>query len=199
MLPIRRNLALGAILLFLSGCATHTGNGMAAGGLLGAGTGAAVGSMTGNAGVGALVGSGLGAMTGGLIGAGLDENDRRNEERIAAATAPVEVVSQNPLSSQDIIHMSRSGIAEEVIVSSIATSNTIFQLSASQIVDLHNQGVSDRVIQAMIDSVNRPRAVSAPATVVYERAPVYLVEPPPPRVSFGIGYGIGPRCHRRCW
>ncbi|MFO0944502.1 MAG: glycine zipper domain-containing protein [Planctomycetota bacterium] len=199
MIPIRRDLVLGAFCLVLPACATHTGTGMAAGGLLGAGTGAAIGSMTGNAGVGALVGSGLGAMTGGLVGAGLDENDRRNEERIAAATAPVEVVTQNPLTSADIIHMSRSGVSEDVILSSVASSSTIFELSASQIVDLHNQGVSNRVIQAMIDTVNRPRPTVAPAAVVYERTPVYVVEPPPPRVTFGIGYGFGPGCRRRCW
>lgn len=193
-LPI---LALTLMGLCGAGCATHTGTGALAGSAVGAGAGAAVGSMTGNAGLGALIGSGLGAATGGLVGAGLDENDRRNEARIAAATAkPVE----GPLSVADIVQMSASGISEEVVVSSLQSSDSVFQLTAPEIIQLHNQGVSDRVIQAMLDSSRRAATtVVRPGAVVYERAPVYVVEPPP-RVTFGFGYGFGPCWHRRpCW
>ena len=179
-------LGLGTMLTLLAGCATHTGTGMTAGGLLGAATGALIGSRTGDAGTGALIGAGLGAATGGLIGAGLDENDRRNAERIAAVTAP------GPLTISDIVQMTRSGVSDDTIISSIRSSGAVFNLTAADVVSLHNQGVSDRVIQAMLDTARRP-AVFRRSPVIYERrviyepAPVYIVEPAPPGFSFGIG------------
>ncbi len=172
------------------GCATHTGTGALAGGGLGAATGALLGSATGDAGKGALLGAGLGAAAGGLIGAGQDENDQRNRERIAAATA------QGPVTVGDVVHMTRSGVREDTIVATIRSSNSAFHLTPADVTDLHNQGVSDRVIQAMLDSGRRP-VVVRPRSVVYEPAPVYVVEPPP-RVSVGFGYYYG-RPHRHCW
>ena len=53
--------------LFAAGCGTTTGDRALSGGLLGAGAGAAIGSMSGNAGTGALVGGALGAAAGAII------------------------------------------------------------------------------------------------------------------------------------
>ena len=149
--------------------------------------------MSGDAGVGALIGSGVGAIAGGLVGAGLDENDRRNEARIAAATAqPV----QPPLSVADVIHMSQSGVADDVIIATIRQTGSCFDLPAGEIVALHQQGVSDRVLQAMIDAKG-PRTIVKQAPVVYEPTPVYVVEPRP-----RVVIGFGPRRwhhHRHCW
>ena len=179
-----------------TGCATHTESGAAAGGLLGAATGAIVGSQTGDAGPGAVIGGALGAIGGTLVGAGLDENDRRNEARIAAATAQP---APAPVSVAEIVHMSQSGVSEDVIVTTIRSSHSTFDLSATDVVSLHNSGVSDRVIQAMLDSSRRPAVVQAvPRSVVVER-PVYVVDPPPP-VAIGFGWHSYPRHrHWRHW
>lgn len=174
-----------------SGCATFQETGAAAGTALGAATGAIIGSQTGDAGAGAVIGGALGAVTGSLVGAGMDETDRRNEARIAAATAPV----TKPLNVSDIIQMSHSGVGDGVIISSIQSSHSVFQLSAADVVSLHNQGVSDRVIQAMLDTSRTPAVVRQPV-VVQPAAPVYVVEPPP-RVAVGIGFG--PRYRHHCW
>lgn len=57
--------ALGAATLGLAACGETPGTRAVSGGLLGAGTGAAVGGATGgNAGTGALIGGGLGAVGG---------------------------------------------------------------------------------------------------------------------------------------
>ena len=48
----------------LSACGTTPGDRAVSGGLLGAGAGAAVGSLSGNAGTGALIGGAAGAVTG---------------------------------------------------------------------------------------------------------------------------------------
>jgi hypothetical protein len=64
-----RQIALSAILftgLALSGCGTTPGDRAVSGGLLGAGTGAAIGSVTGHAGTGAVIG-GLGGAAIGVL------------------------------------------------------------------------------------------------------------------------------------
>ena len=72
-----RYLVLAPILVCsvsLAGCGTTPGDRGLSGGLLGAGTGAAIGAMAGSAGTGALIGGlaggGKGALIGGLVGAG---------------------------------------------------------------------------------------------------------------------------------
>ncbi|WP_237217167.1 hypothetical protein, partial [Falsiroseomonas oryziterrae] len=59
----RKPLALVVtISLALAACGSSPGSRAVSGGLLGAGAGAAVGSLSGNAGTGALIGGGLGAV-----------------------------------------------------------------------------------------------------------------------------------------
>jgi hypothetical protein len=53
-----------ALALGVAACGSSPGSRAVSGGLLGAGAGAAVGSLSGNAGTGALVGGGLGAVGG---------------------------------------------------------------------------------------------------------------------------------------
>ncbi|HWU57018.1 MAG TPA: hypothetical protein VN175_16020 [Rhizomicrobium sp.] len=64
--PIKTLSALGLSALLLAGCGTSPGDRGLSGGLLGAGTGAAIGSLAGSAGTGALVG-GLGGAAIGLL------------------------------------------------------------------------------------------------------------------------------------
>jgi len=69
-----RNLAVGSALiaaLVLGGCGTSPGDRAVSGGLLGAGAGAAIGSVTGSAGAGAIIGG----VTGAAIGAATDPCD----------------------------------------------------------------------------------------------------------------------------
>jgi hypothetical protein len=186
------------IAITAGGCATHTGTGAGLGGLLGAGTGALIGSQTGDAGSGAVLGAGLGALSGGLIGAGLDENDRRNEARVAAATAQP---APPPMSVTDVVQMAHSGVNDNLIIGQIQTTNSAFHLQAGDITALSQQGVSDRVIQAMMDTSRRPAFRARPVVyerpVVYHPAPVYVMEPPPPPVRIGVGFThVHPR---RCW
>jgi surface antigen len=179
---------VGVILAGISGCATHTGTGALAGSGLGALAGAAIGSATGNAGKGALIGAGLGAATGGLIGAAADENDRRNAERIAALQA------RGPaLSIHDVVHMAQSGVSEDVIINQIRNSSSVFHLTPTDIANLHQQGVSDRVILAMQETCRQPVIIRR-RPVIVEPAPVVIYEPCPPPV---IGFSIYHR--HRCW
>jgi uncharacterized protein YcfJ len=76
---------VGILALVLAGCSgtpiTTREKGVLAGGILGAGTGAIIGSAVGAPGPGAAIGGGLGALTGGIIG-----NELQNREVVEAQT-----------------------------------------------------------------------------------------------------------------
>jgi hypothetical protein len=61
-----KSFAAVAVLVALSACGTTPGDRAVSGGLIGAGAGAAIGSLSGNAGTGALIGGAAGAATGAL-------------------------------------------------------------------------------------------------------------------------------------
>jgi hypothetical protein len=163
----------------LSGCATQTETGAALGGLLGAGAGAALGGKH-HAGEGALIGAGVGALTGGLIGANEDEKERKRREQMAAMDAQRRFI---PIA--DIVNMSRAGVPDQTIMTQIRTSGSMYQLSAEDTIALRQQGVSDPVINYMLETARRPVVIARPVYV--EPAPV-VVEPAPPVVGVGIGY-----------
>jgi hypothetical protein len=164
--------------LLMSGCdsLSHTENGALAGGAIGAGTGALIGNMTGHAGGGALIGAGVGALSGGLIGHAADKSEQRAE----AAQA------NRSLGMVDIVQMAQSHVSDDLIVSQIRSTGSVFHLSGQDTIWLKQNGVSDGVVQEMMATAYRyPRRV-------YSAAPtqaVYVVEPAPPPVAVGIGFG----------
>jgi hypothetical protein len=162
---------------------------------LGAVTGAIIGSATGDAGAGAAIGAGLGTVTGGVIGAGMDETERRTQAQIAAATA---VPPPPTVTIDDVIQMTRRGVHEDTIISTIHSNHCVFHLQPAQVMYLTEQGVSPRVINAMQQTASRPHPVVVrPGPVVRE---VYVERAPP--VVFGFGYHHHrPRHwhHRHCW
>ena len=150
--------------LIAAGCTTYegqpdrTGSGALFGGVLGAGTGAIVGSATGHAGAGALIGGALGALTGGIVGNAMDQQQRE----ILAQQNPqtLQRVEQGqPLGLADIKALSKAGVSAEVIISQIRNAHTVYRLSTAEIIDLKDSGVSERVIDYMI---NTPSLYPAP-------------------------------------
>jgi len=76
------------------------------------------------------------------------------------ATAPQAAVSQAPTTSvavqypygvEDVVKLSRAQISEDIIVNFVQNSGTIYNLGPKDIVNLKNEGVSDRVLNAMLD------------------------------------------------
>jgi len=80
-----------------------------------------------------------------------------------------------PLTVGDVKAMSKAGIAEDAIITKIRDSRTIFHLSASDILDLHNSGVSQKVLDYMI-TTQTELSSAAPGS-----APV--APPPPPAAA----------------
>ena len=183
-------LSLAGSTAFLSGCVNedgtqnNTGSGALIGGALGAITGAAIGGNNHNAGGGAAIGAAAGLLVGGLIGNSMDQ-EQQARLRAQAPQTYQHVDQGQPLSIPDVKALAHAGISEDVIISQIKNSHTVFRLSSADIIDLRDSGVSDKVVNYMINT-----AGNAPET---SSAPVIQVPPPAPPVetvvvSPGPGY-----------
>jgi hypothetical protein len=111
-----------------------------------------------------------------------------------AEAAPVKL----PYGVEDVLKLSRAQVSEDVTLTYIRNSGTIYNLAPKDIVYLRNEGVSDRVINAMQDqrknvpaetaaqtaTPNTPAAPSAPvasdasAVAVGQYAPTYVQAAP---------------------
>lgn len=178
-------LTLGALALVLAGCETPSGTpdrtatGALAGGGIGAASGAIIGGVSGHPAEGALIGGAVGVVTGGLIGHSMDEQERARLQAQAPQTY-VRVDQGQPLTVADVKALAQARLSDEVIISQIRTSRTVYHLGAVDIIDLKNAGVSDVVINYMINtatSVAGAAAVAAPTP-----ARVTVIETPPPPV-----------------
>jgi uncharacterized protein YcfJ len=132
--------------LVLGGCESKTGTGVLAGGALGAGIGGIAGG-----GQGALIGAAAGVIAGGLVGAALDEQDRKIMEEKSPRTVE-RMDREEPLTINDIIKLSEGGISDETIIRYIKKTKTAYNLSQSQVSRLQKSGVSQRVIDFMIQT-----------------------------------------------
>ncbi|HLJ95588.1 MAG TPA: glycine zipper domain-containing protein [Gemmataceae bacterium] len=178
--------------LIVCGCSSmsNTEKGVGVGGAIGAGTGALIGSATGHTGAGALIGAGVGALSGGLIGHAVDESEKKTDAKLAAAAA----AQPGPMGITDVVYLAQQHVTDEVIITQIRSTHSVFQLSAGDTVWLKQQGVSDAVIQEMLATPNRyPRRIYSAAPVY--SPPVYVVEPAPP-VAVGVGFGYAHYGHR---
>jgi len=196
-------LALTLIAAASGGCShmSNTEKGVGIGGALGAGTGLAIGAATGNPKTGAAVGGLLGAGIGGIAGS---ERDREVQEKRdlqqAQAVATVHAQAQQQrMGITDVVHMSREGHDEQVIVNQIRSTGSTFQLSGSDLDFLKTNGVPPRVIVEMQNAKGspvlvqpaRPVVIHEQPTVIYrEPRPVVIYQrrPPPPPPGFMIGY-----------
>jgi hypothetical protein len=66
---------------------------------------------------------------------------------------------QTRMSVDDVIKMTKAGLAEDLIITQVKANGTPFKLSTDELINLHAAGVSDRVIATMVN----PLAAPAPA------------------------------------
>ncbi|MGA2801064.1 MAG: YXWGXW repeat-containing protein [Verrucomicrobiota bacterium] len=175
-------LVIAGLAILLTGCETpegtpdNTASGALTGGAVGAISGAAIGGPR-NGGAGALIGAAVGALAGGTIGHSMDL-DQQARLRAQAPQTYVRVDQGQPLSTTDIKALAKAGVSDDVIISQIRNSHTIFHLSTSDIIDLHSSGVNERVIDFMINTPSLVGGTSqaAPAS----QTTTYVTVPPPP-------------------
>jgi hypothetical protein len=168
----------------LTGCESmsNTDKGVLGGAGLGALAGGVIGSATGHAGAGAAIGAGLGGVAGGLTGAAVDNSERKQAIRQAAAQNP-------PLSLPDIVQLTQKGTSDSVIIDQIRLTGSVYHLSAQDLMWLQDNGVREPVVREMQATAYRP------VRRIYTAAPppVVVVEPPPPPVGVGVGFSVGRR------
>jgi hypothetical protein len=164
-----------------SGCSSDGGannatTGAVTGGLFGAATGAIIGNAVGHrAGEGALIGAAGGALLGGLAGHAADQSQQAqlrqqqlNEQPPSApsgtppgaAPAPQAAPQDEP----DVKALAKSGLDDDAIIAQIVNSQAVYHLSADEIIDLHNAGVSQKVIDFMVKTQNTTAATPPSAT-----------------------------------
>jgi hypothetical protein len=95
------------------------------------------------------------------------------------------VQAAQPLTLDDVKVMAKLSFSSDVIIAQVRNSHTVYQLSAKQIIDLKDAGVSDQVVDFMINtpssiggatpvpepSANSPSAQTAPPPVPAETQP----------------------------
>jgi hypothetical protein len=190
-----------------AGCSSmnNTEKGAGIGGALGTAAGLGIGAATGNPRTGAIIGGLAGAGTGALVGNQADKEERRERDIQHATAVATAQAQQQRMGLFDVVDLTRKGHDDQVIINQIRATGSTFQLTASDLDHLKNEGVSSRVITEM--QAARPvsplatRVVAPPATtVIYEQpaypAPVYVrpVYVPPPRPVVFVGGH-----YHRCW
>jgi hypothetical protein len=159
--------------------------GTVAGGAFGAVTGAILGGRK-DRGEGALIGAGVGAITGNLLGRAKDNADER---RVAAGTAAVGQLNAQAaaqaVTNYDLLQMTRAGVSEDVIITSMRSRGARLDLAPQSIIALKQSGVSDRVIVAAQEmsaggAAYLPGPPVAPVAVVREVPATRVIVAPRP-------------------
>jgi len=152
-------------LVVCSGCRSpfYADQGALIGGLAGAGIGAAVGDHNDNALLGTAIGAAGGALAGGLAGNTIDN-------AVAAERAQIEQQIgrqlQGAATVDDVIIMTRQGVAEPVILNYIRNNGVAQRIATTEIIAMHNAGVSPTVIDTMQQTPSPHRPVSYNAPIV---------------------------------
>jgi len=145
---------IGATVL-LTGCVNpdgspnNTGSGAIIGGAMGALTGAAIGGR-GHAGPDALIGMAAGAVAGGLIGNAADREQEARLQAQAPRTYIVDAGPSRPTSVAEVKALVKAGVSDDIIISQIRNTRTIYHLTSTDVIGLRDAGVSDNVLNFMI-------------------------------------------------
>ena len=144
------------VVLSLAGCVSPQGqpDNTASGALFGGATGAIIGSAVArNPGAGAAVGAATGVIAGGLLGHTIDQ---AQEARLQASTPQTwqRLEQGQPLGVEDVKALAKAGLSDDLIISQIRNTGTIYHLATADIIALKNAKVSEKVIDFMINTAS---------------------------------------------
>lgn len=137
----------------IAGCMSPQGRQdyTASGALIGGATGAIIGSTAKDSGTGALVGGAVGAVIGSLIGHGMDQA-QEVQLRLQAPQTLERLEYEQPLTVADVQALVKAGIRDDLVINQIRNSRTVYHLRTADIINLKNAGVSERIIDFMINT-----------------------------------------------
>ena len=100
---------------------------------------------------------------------------------MVGGTVSQSIAQDQPLGLADIKMLAKNGVNDDIILSQIRNSHTVYHLTSAEIIELKDAGVSQRVIDFMINtpSTSPGGPVVAPSPVAAP-APVSSPAPPPP-------------------
>jgi hypothetical protein len=87
--------------------------------------------------------------------------------------------AQTPLTNDAILRMVKAGLSEEVILATINGQPAKFALGADELVQLKKDGVSDKILAAMVKKADPPAPLAAPAAPAPAEPAKALAAPPP--------------------
>ena len=143
---------------------------------------------------GAVVGAIAGGLTGAVVGDAIDESEARNQAIIQAQLGRQ---MSGTVTYQDVVTMTRAGLGDGVICTHIRNHGMSNPPTSDDLIQLKAQGVSEPVLQAVMQPPPRPVGGPGygPPVFVEERVygpPPYWHPHPhcygPPRVGWGIEY-----------
>lgn len=158
------------------GAQGYTRQGATLGGVAGAIAGGIIGHQNDETPEGALIGGAVGAIAGGLFGNAKDERYAQNRYYQHQAWQQQQRYAARAVSMSDVVHMSRSGVSDSVILNHIAANGVIGDVNTSAIIQLHQQGVSETVITAMQQAPHGTRTTIVHAPPPRPRAPTVVVQ-----------------------
>lgn len=177
----------------LTGCMSPQGRPdyTASGALAGGATGAIIGSAGRHPGQAGLVGAAVGAVVGGIIGHGMDQA-QESHLRTQSPQTIQRIEQSQPLTVADIISMVKAGVSDDLVISQIRYSRTIYHLKSAEIIELKNTGVNEKIIDFMINTPTEMRSTEV-AGVAGSPPPQPIVEqivvaPGPEYVWVGGGW-----------
>ncbi|MGV3484043.1 MAG: glycine zipper domain-containing protein [Planctomycetaceae bacterium] len=184
-LSILSCLCLSAAAFVVPAAAQNTQRGAILGGLGGAVVGGLIGDHNDKAGAGAAIGGAIGAVSGAVLGNARDKEavalQQREQyyhnQRVYAQQQQHYTQVQASVSVNDVVTMCRSGLSDSVVINQIQSRGAQQQLQVSDIIALHQQGVSEVVISAMQSARvgSAPVVVQSPPVVV-QPTPIYVEE-----------------------
>ena len=192
-----RKLFAGLALLLIAQPAyaqNGTRNGAVLGGVGGAVIGGIIGHQNDETPEGALIGGAVGAVAGGLIGNAREQQARdryyqqqqwnqyhhhhhSNYNTYRSVPAGQTVVVRPGVSTADVLSMTRNGVGESVIINHIYATGLQRRIDTNEIIMLHQQGVTENVINAMQQAPLRTSNYSGGATFAGSSATTIMTPP----------------------
>ncbi len=123
---------------------TRAVEGAVVGGAVGALGGGIIGHQSHHGGEGAAIGAAAGALTGAVIGSQINKPEQATTQPAQASSA-----ASGQLYIQQVVDMSKQGVSDSVIIDRIHATNSRFILTPKDIDYLKQQGVNQKVIDAM--------------------------------------------------
>jgi len=169
------------------------------GGIAGAIIGGIIGNQSDDTGEGVAIGAAVGALAGNVVGKSQQQDvfreqqfqaqlQQQEQQRLALAQQSL----NRAVSIDDAINLTRSGVSQELIINQVLASGVQQHIGVSEVILLHQNGVSEQVIQAMqsapigegsvqlSSNFEQPYASEQVITpVVVQPAPRVIVQPAP--------------------